>query len=201
MAQLPTIVGLDLAGSPKRPTGFCVLRGRHAEACVLYDDDQIVEYTLAAEPALVPIDAPLTLPKGRRTIHDRSGEHFRPCDLALRKRGIRFFPITLGPMRMLTERGMHLSRRLRRKGCRTVEAYPGASQDLWGLPRQHKDLTGLLRGLRRRGLLGLSRNMTGHELDAATIALTGQMELAGKGERIGGRGGILLPRVETKGKG
>jgi predicted nuclease with RNAse H fold len=194
--QVPTIVALDLAGSPRRPTGFCVLRGRQAEACELFDDEEILQRTLAEAPALVPMDAPLTLPKGRRTIHDRAGEHFRPCDLALRERGIRFFPVTLGPMRMLTERGMRLSRRLRRRGLPTVEAYPGASQDLWGLPRQHKDLAGLLRGLRRLGLLGLSKNMSGHELDAATIALTGQREFEGRGERIGGRNGILLPRVD-----
>ena len=194
-----TIVGIDLAGSPKRPTGFCVLRGRHAEACLLYDDDEIVARTVAADPVLVPMDAPLSLPPGRRSVHERTGEHFRPCDLELRERGIRFFPITLGPMRMLTDRGLRLKRRLRRRGIRAVETYPGASQDLWGLPRQHKDLTRLLRGLRRLGLLGLKKAMSGHELDAATIALTGQWFRQGRGEMIGGRGGMLLPVVEDAG--
>lgn len=192
----PVIVGIDLAGSPRRATGFCLLQGRRAEARVLYDDDEIIELTKLARPALVPIDAPLTLPRGRKTIHDRGGEHFRPCDRALQRRGLRFFPITLGPMRMLTERGMRLKKRLRNAGLRTVEAYPGASQDLWGLPRQKHDAPALLRGLRRLGMLGLKKGMTGDELDAATIALTGRWELEGRAERIGGRGGILLPLME-----
>ena len=38
--------------------------------------------------------------------------------------------------------------------------------------------------------------MTGDEFDAATIALTGRWELEGRAERIGGRGGILLPLME-----
>lgn len=193
--EASVVVGIDLAGSPRRATGLCVLRGRRAEVIVVGDDDEIVERTRSAAPALVTIDAPLSLPAGRRTIHDRDGEHFRPCDRELQRRGIRFFPITLGPMRMLIERGLRLRQRLRRAGLRTVESYPGASQDLWGLPRQHRDRAGLLRGLRRLGLLGLRQRMTGDELDAATIALTGRWELEGRGERIGGRGGILLPRV------
>lgn len=196
----PVVVGIDLAGSPTRATGLCILRGRRAEALVAGDDDEIVARVRAAAPVLVTIDAPLTLPRGRRTIHDRSGEHFRPCDRELQRRGIRFFPMTLGPMRMLTERGMRLQRRLRRTGLRTVESYPGAAQDLWGLPRQHRDRAGLLRGLRRLGLLGLRKRMTGDELDAATIALAGRWELEGRGERIGGRGGILLPRVAAPGR-
>lgn len=106
------VVGIDLAGSLKRPTGLCVLRDLYAKTCVAFSDDDVLDFVREAQPALVPIDAPLSLPKGRRTIHDRSGEHLRECDRELLRQGIRFSPITLGPMRMLTERGLGLKRKL-----------------------------------------------------------------------------------------
>jgi len=187
------VVGIDLAGSPRRPTGLCLLRGMDAETHVVFSDDDILELVRRARPDLVPIDAPLSLPKGRQTIHDRSGEHLRDCDRELLKRGIRFFPITLGPMRMLTERGLALKRKLSAMGYRAVECYPGAAQDVWGLPRQHRDLQGLLAGLRKLGVRGLRKTATSDELDASTAALVGRRFLLGRGDMLGGTRGILLP--------
>lgn len=197
----PVVVGIDLAGSPRRPTGLCLLRGLRAETQVAFSDDDILRAVRHARPDLVPIDAPLSLPKGRRTIHDRSGEHLRDCDRALLRRGIRFFPITLGPMRMLTERGLELQEKLRTLGYRAVECYPGAAQDLWGLPRQHRDLPGLLAGLRRLGMRGLIKTATGDELDAATAALVGRWFLLDRGQMLGGKNGILVPTVPERGTG
>jgi uncharacterized protein len=142
---------------------------------------------------VVPIDAPLSLPSGRTTIHERCGEHFRTCDRELQRRKIRFFPITLGPMRMLTARGLSLKEEIVRMGYRVVECYPGAAQDIWGIPRQHHDLKELLRGLRKFGLRGLTATMTGDELDAVTAALVGKLFLMGSGEMLGGEDGILIP--------
>lgn len=187
------VVGIDLAGSPRRPTGLCFLRGLRADTSVAFNDEEIINVVRSAQPDLVPIDAPLSLPKGRQTIHDRSGEHLRPCDRALLRLGIRFFPVTLGPMRMLTERGLALNKQLRAIGYRAVECYPGAAQDVWGLPRQHRNRPGLLTGLRRLGLKGLTRTATGDELDAATAALVGRWLLLGRGIMLGGKGGILIP--------
>lgn len=148
-----------------------------------------------ARPDIVPIDAPLSLPPGRTTIHDRAGEHFRECDLELRRRGIRFFPVTLGPMRMLTERGLAIKAEIERLGYRAVECYPGGAQDLWGIPRQRRDLRGLRRGLEKLGVAGLSDAATGDELDAATAALVGRCFLLGRGEMLGGPEGILMPSL------
>lgn len=187
------VVGVDLAGSPRRPTGICVLRGTHARTHIGFTDEDILSLIQQARPDLVPIDAPLTLPLGRITIHDRGGEHFRECDRELQRRKIRFFPITLGPMRMLTERGMALGKKITMMGYRAVECYPGAAQDVWGIPRQHHDLNGLLRGLKKLGLKGLTTNMTSDELDAVTAALVGRMFLMGSGEMLGGADGILIP--------
>jgi predicted nuclease with RNAse H fold len=164
-----------------------------AETHIAFSDDDILDLVRQARPALVPIDAPLSLPKGRQTVHDRSGEHLRACDRELLRRGIRFFPITLGPMRMLTERGLALKRRLRAMGLRTVECYPGAAQDTWGLPRQHKNRKKLLAGLRTLGVKGLKTTATSDELDAATAALVGRWFLLGRGEMLGGRDGIVIP--------
>jgi uncharacterized protein len=190
------VVGVDLAGSLKRPTGVCVLRDLTAETCVAFSDDEILDFVKEFRPTLVPIDAPLSLPNGRLTIHDRSGEHLRECDRALLHRGIRFFPVTLGPMRMLTERGLVLKSRLAAMGYQTVECYPGAAQDLWGLPRQHQDRLGLLNGLRKLGLRGLKKTATSDELDAATAALVGRWFLLGQGLMLGGKTGILIPAVD-----
>lgn len=192
------VVGIDLAGSPRRPTGLCFLRGLKAETHVAFSNDDIMGFVLEAQPAVVPIDAPLSLPKGRRTIHGRSGEHLRDCDRALLRRGIRFPPVTLGPMRMLTERGFALKRKLTALGHHAVECYPGAAQDFWGLPRQHRDRQGLLAGLRNLGLRGLKRTATSDELDAATAALVGRWFLSGQGTMLGGDTGILIPAVPQR---
>ena len=194
------VVGVDLAGSVRRPTGICILRGLRAETHIVFGDEEILTWVSQARPEIVPIDAPLSLPDGRSTIHDRSGGHFRDCDLELKRRGIRFFPITLGPMRMLTERGMALKAKIEAIGYRAVECYPGAAQDLWGIPRQHKDRAGLLAGLGKLGVKGLPEVLTGDELDAATAALVGRWFLRGKGEQIGGDQGIVIPSVPRRGR-
>lgn len=195
MTRKPFVVfGVDLAGSPRRPTGVCLLRGTRARTQVAFGDEDILDSMSQAQPDLVPIDAPLSLPRGRKTIHDRSGEHFRECDRELQRRGIRFFPITLGPMRMLTERGLLLKEKIETMGYRAVECYPGAAQDVWGIPRQHRDLKGLLTGLKELGVRGLTEAVSGDELDAVTAALVGRWFLLGKGEMLGGEGGIVMPQ-------
>ena len=140
------VLGIDLAGSPKRPTGVCVLADDRAQTHVAFSDAEVMDWVRACDGDLVPIDAPLSLRPGRRSIHDRSGEHLRPCDRVLQQRGIRFFPITLGPMRMLTERGLNLKKQMEILGHVAVECYPGAAQDTWRIPRQHHDLAGEMIG-------------------------------------------------------
>lgn len=195
-----TVVGLDLAGAPGRPTGFCFLRGLDAETRDLFSDAEILAAVAAAAPDLVTIDAPLHLPPGRASIHERNDCHYRSCDLELRRRKIPFFPITLGPMRVLTVRGMRLREELERRGHRTVEMYPGGAQDVWGIPRARRDRRGLRRGLGRLGIRGLRTDASDHELDAATGALVGRLFLQGRAEVLGDfrTGAILLPRPMRK---
>ena len=194
------VVGVDLAGSPRRPTGVCVLCGMKAQTHIALTDEEILNSIYQAQPNIVPIDAPLSLPNGRKTIHDRSGEHLRDCDRELQKRGIRFFPITLGPMRMLTERGLALKAKIEEMGYRAVECYPGGAQDVWGIPRQHRDIKGLWRGVKELGVRGLTEARTSDELDAVTAALVGRWFLLGKGEMLGSEEGIVMPSGDRKSK-
>lgn len=192
-----TVVGIDLAGSPKRNTGICALRGMTiSEYATVHTDAEILTFVERSNPDLIAIDAPLNLPPGRKSMDDRNGEHFRPCDRELHKRGIRFFPITLGPMRSLTLRGIFIHRRLRRRGYTVIEMYPGAAQDVWRIARKQNGLAQLRRGLERLGIRGLSPKMNGDELDAVTGAMVGRLFLQGKAEVLGNfrQGAIIIPR-------
>jgi predicted nuclease with RNAse H fold len=116
--------------------------------------------------------------------------------------GIRFFPLTLGPMRMLTERGMRLAAEFTRQGYTVVEGYPGASQDILGIPRKQAGISALGRGLLRLGLRGDVRrpDLSHDELDAATIAWVGRRYLANRARAIGdpAEGLMVLPLPRTR---
>lgn len=190
------VVGIDLAGSPKRDTGICTLKKDRITFCAtVHTDQEIITYVEKENPAVVAIDAPLNLPPGRRSIEDKRGEHFRPCDRELLRRGIRFFPITLGPMRLLTKRGIRLKKALTARGYSVIEVYPGAAQDIWQTGRKQNGLSKLRKGLEKLGVKGLRQQMSGDELDAVTAALVGQLFLSGKAELLGDfkRGAIVIP--------
>jgi hypothetical protein len=195
------VVGLDLAGSPHRPSGFCRLSGRGGATQELFDDSEIFEAITRAEPKLIAIDAPLTLPRGRHCLEDDcwcvGGNHFRECDLELRRMKIRVFPLTLGPMRMLTKRGMALAALFKKEGYAVIETYPGAAQDIWKIPRQ-KDPQGLKRGLKKFKLIGVlnKRDISVHELDALSCALVARLHLRKKSLALGDptEGLMILPK-------
>ncbi|MGA8710729.1 MAG: DUF429 domain-containing protein, partial [Thermoplasmata archaeon] len=169
---------------------------------VLHSDREILDFVETYRPQLVVIDAPLSLPRGRRTIEDRSGPHLRACDRELLRRKIPFFPLTLGPMRMLTVRGMRLERAFARRGYPAIEGYPGGAQDILGLPRKKAGVELLQRRLRGEGLRGdLERRALSHdELDAVTIAWVGWTFRKGRGVLIGDptEGLMLLPEAPTR---
>ncbi len=192
-----SIVGLDLAGVESRPTGLCVLRGLTAETLLTYSNEEIVRRIEETKPRVVAIDAPLSLPPGRKSIEERTSVHLRECDKELLKRGIRFFPITLGPMRKLTERGILLRKILEHKHFKVIEVYPGGAQDILRIPRKQRGLDKLRAGLKKQGIRGLNDQMTDHELDAVTCALVGKLFLEGKAEIYGtSEKAIIMPRQE-----
>lgn len=163
----------------------------HATVTTLYSTEEIVSLCGEVKPSVVSIDAPLALPRGRCCLRDacscRGRGHFRECDLELRKMGIRFFPVTIGPMRMLTVRGIKVRESLEGMGLKVVESYPGAAQDLLNIPRKTHGVELLRKGLIEYGVRGdiSKRNLTHDELDAVTCALVGILYLQGNHLSIG----------------
>lgn len=193
-----TVVGIDLAGSEKRNTGICVMDTKmHCRTRVLHSDSEIIETTVRSEPSVVSIDAPLFLPKGRKSIVEKGPPHFRECDKELLRMHIKFFPISLGPMRMLTTRGLNLRAKFETRGIEVIESFPGAIQDLLHMPRKQGGPLRLARALREYGIdLGKpDKGLSGDELDAVTSALVALLYRMGRYRAIGDpeEGFMILP--------
>lgn len=203
-AETATIAGLDLTGSEKRPTGACVLRGDRAETVALRTDDEIVTYVLAAKPDIVSVDSPLCLPVGRTTAFDDDPERrfgiMRICERILKRRGINVYPCLLPSMQRLTDRGIRIAAELRLRGIPVIECYPGAAQDIMGIPRKGAGEEWLKLGLSDFGVTGPweSRKVSHDELDAITCSLVGAFHLAGLTEGLAGPGEepMIVPRLD-----
>lgn len=190
-----------MAGSEKRNTGICILNAKLEAKCfVVKTDEEILRIVKETKPDLIAIDAPLSLPRGRKTLERRENLHFRECDRELFKLGIKFFPITLGPMRKLTERGIKLRKVLENKGYNVIEVYPGATQDILKIPRKSVSAKRLLKGLEKLGIKIYKKEPTHDELDAITAAYTGYLHLNGKSIAVGNpkEGVIILPSPNLK---
>jgi predicted nuclease with RNAse H fold len=164
---------------------------------ILHTDDEIIAKTVDARPRVVSIDAPLFLPLGRPSLEVKGPPHFRECDKELLRMKIRFFPISLGPMRMLTARGMRLRSVFEKHGLEVIESFPGAIQDILGMPRKQAGLDKLQRALRRYGVRWKAESqLTGDELDGITSALVGLMYVKNDYRAIGDpkEGLMILPK-------
>ncbi len=193
-------IGIDLAGVETRPSGFAALdESLSVETMMLYTDAEILRKVSRFNPAVVAVDAPLSLPRGRVSLQVRSSIHLRVCDRELLRRGIRFFPVTLGPMRSLTERGIRLKKMLDSSGFRVIEVYPGGAQDILRIPRKSRGVKSLRKGLARLKIRGLGKAETHHELDAVTAALVAKMFYDGDYEAYGDpdEGLIVMPRWKS----
>ncbi len=188
----PISLGIDLAGSEKRPTGLCVLDSRlNAITWVVKLDNEIIQAVEKWRPEIVAIDAPLSLPKQGA---------LRECDKELLRRGIRLLPPAAGPMLKLTLRGIRLCTELRSRGFKVIEVFPGGAQDVLGIPRKRAGKDRLLAGLRKLGIKQLRDNITLDELDAVTAAYVGLLYLRHQVEIIGGCDGYIVMPASTRGK-
>nr|WP_243852977.1 ribonuclease H-like domain-containing protein [Sphingomonas naasensis] len=206
-AAVATVVGLDLTGSAKRPSGFAVTRGDYAETMLLSSDDEILESVFAADPDLVSIDSPLCLPVGRTCETDDDPMRniagiMRVSERILKRRGINVYPCLLPSMQRLTARGIRLAAAIRARGIPTIECYPGAAQDIMGIPRKGAGLEWLRLGLEEFGVQGayVKEGASHDELDAITCSLVGSFHLAGQTEAIGGVGEepMMVPDLHAK---
>lgn len=187
----PLAVGIDLTGSEQKASGVCTLGGKQASLDLLKTDDEIATWVAKANPAVVSIDSPLGLPRGRCCADDscpcRVHGIMRECERILKRRGVNVYPCLIPSMQNLTLRGMRLSARLRELGFLVIESYPGAAQDILGLPRKRVNLAALEVDLLNLGIIPVSnRDSISHdELDALTSALVGYFYLADEYEAVG----------------
>ena len=180
------IIGIDLTGSEKRPSGFAVLRENQEVTTARFrTDEDLINATLAEEPALVSIDSPLSLPEDPKKI-------YRDCEMTLKRRGIGVYWCLLPSMKALTMRGIALAVRMKGEGLNVIESYPGAAQDILGIPRKNKGKEILAEGLARYGIRG-NLDVSHDELDAITSAIVGQLYLEGKYEALGC---LIIPKVK-----
>jgi predicted nuclease with RNAse H fold len=179
-------VGVDLAGSTKNPTGFCVLSEeagvKTVNAKLLYSDDEILKELDAVKPDIIAIDAPLTY----------AGKN-RLCDAELKSYGA--LPPTLPGMEVLARRGTALAEKL--KVSRSViEVYATASAKILGI--YHKDDFSCQKKLLSLNLSGDASNrlLSRDELDAVFAAITGLLYLIGQTKEVGDEEGkIIIPEV------
>ena len=200
------IVGIDLTGSERRGSGWCLLNGAVAEISTKFTDDEMFDAVVAARPDLVSIDSPLSLPFGRNSVSDNDPTRaefgiMRRCERTLKRRGINVYPSLLPSMQGLTYRGMSLAVRLRQMGFAVIESYPGAAQDIMGIPRKGAGIEYLKRGLAEFGIRGsyVDGQASHDELDAITAALVGSFFLAGKYEALRGptEGALIVPDLKS----
>lgn len=196
-------IGIDLTGSEKRSSGFCILKDKEAYLEPIKNDDDIISKTINAKPTIISIDSPLGLPKGRCCADDscecRKFGILRECERILKRRGINVYPCLIKSMQNLTLRGIKLSRIFREKGFKVIESYPGAAQDILCIPRKRVDLEELERELKNLGINFISKNekITHDELDAFTSALVGYFYLADEYEALGNdeEEHLIIPRL------
>jgi uncharacterized protein YprB with RNaseH-like and TPR domain/predicted nuclease with RNAse H fold len=185
-------VGIDLTGSEARATGWALLDGNSVSTTLLSTDEELLRATCDAKPHVVSIDSPLSLPKGRRHVRDDDPGRdkygiMRISERVLKKRGINSYPALILSMQKLTARGIRLAAEFRRRGVPVIECYPGAAQDIIGIPRKRASLEMLRVGLSEFGVKGdfLFKAVSHDELDAITGAIVGAFFYGGRFESLG----------------
>ncbi|HOE14772.1 MAG TPA: ribonuclease H-like domain-containing protein [Candidatus Saccharicenans sp.] len=202
----PLSVGIDLTGSENKASGICILEEGKAYLKTARTDEEIISAAIAAEPTIISIDSPLSLPRGRCCTSDscqcRKYGILRECERILMKRGVPVYPCLIKSMQKLTARGIRLSQIFREKGFKVIESYPGAAQDILRFPRKQLDLEGLKIDLMNMGieLCPGEEPIIHDEIDALTSALVGYFYLIEMYEAIGNdeEGYLIIPDLRNK---
>jgi uncharacterized protein len=164
--EIIKILGIDLAGRNKNPTGICVLKNQKVVIKTLYTNSEIFEVIKKIKPHLIVIDAPLSLPKGRCCLEKDCecavGGHFRQSEREIRSYG-RVLPLTFRGMKLLALRGISLASRLR-EIYNVLEAHPRTTQRILDIKNPEKELN---------EFFNWETSPSQHELDATLAALTG----------------------------
>ena len=183
------IIGIDLAGVEKNPTGWALWKNKVISTCHLYENQEILEHLTKFKPTLIAIDAPLSLP--------RKGT-MRKADKEMYRRGYPVFPPRFPAMEKLTLRAMKIIQQIKREKLHIIEVHPTSTRKALKIPT--KDWEKIQNVFLHMGLKGdlETRVLTSHEIDAVTAALTGYLYLQGKTELIGDKeeGYIVVPTKE-----
>jgi len=182
------IIGIDLAGVPRKETGFAIVNGFSTKTFNVYTDEEIINAVenvkSSRDRVLVTIDSPLGYPKGRCCLDYNCDCRKYGCmrigEKQMVKIGVRIFPCGFGGMQKLTNRGIKFRNIFEKKGHEVIETYPGSAQDLLNMPRKGKGNNTkekLRNALIEYGFKGdiEDKNISDHELDAITSALVGQL--------------------------
>ncbi|WP_424358666.1 DUF429 domain-containing protein [Methanocella sp. MCL-LM] len=169
--------GIDLAALPKNQTGACVLSNGEYRCATLRSDEDILQFIRDAKPAVIAIDAPLTLPRGRCCFDDAccGTRKIRECDRMLISRGHRVFPPGFSFMKQLTLRGVALRKILEAEGYRLIEVHPRTSIRILGTTVD----------------FGASPK-TEHERDACAAAIVAKLYDEGQAEELGDDEGVIV---------
>jgi len=183
------IIGIDLVGKPKNPTGWALWEHKKVNTSMLYMDKEILEGIAHSNPAIIGIDAPFSLPK--RGI-------LRKADREMIGRGYRVFPPGLPAMKKLTARAIKLNKLIGQKGYKTIEVHPTSTRKALNMPL--KDWQKIQTILESMGLEGdfKARALKAHEIDAVTAALTAYLYMKNQTEAIGDEeeGYIIVPKKQ-----
>lgn len=181
------VVGVDLAGSSRNETGFCILtvsdNKKSVETRILYSNEELIAAIIGAGPGLVAIDAPLVYDGVRRR-----------CDEMLRQYGA--LPVTLPGMEVLARRGVIVARELKERSIPCIEVFSTASSKILGVySRQEFQMQKNMMSLDLDGD-PTKRLLIKDELDAISAALTGYLHLIGKTTLVGDESGLIaIPQV------
>ena len=182
------VIGIDLAGSSRNPTGWALLKGKAVKTRLLYTDKEILENTVRNHPALIAIDSPLSLPK--------EGGFFRKTDKEMIRKGYRVLPPNFPAMKKLTLRAINLNKLIEEKTYKAIEVHPTSTRKALEMPP--KDWKAIQEILKTLGLKGEieTRPLATHEIDAVTAALTAVLHLQSQTELIGDNkeGHITVPK-------
>ena len=161
-------------------------KNKVVSACQLYNNEEILRRSINCDPALIAIDAPLSLPaKGI----------MREADREMYKRGYPVFPPRFPGMEKLTLRAMKIAQEIAGSGFDVIEVHPTSTRKALNMPAKDWDkIQTLFLHLGLKGELEV-RALTPHEIDAITAALTGYLYLQGKTELVGDEkeGYIVVP--------
>lgn len=194
-------VGIDLSGISRRTKGRTVavrldlapIRFAAQKAFVnsLASDRLLIEWVAAQHPAVVAIDAPLTLPHSvtctepycERCEPGRASYLERDVDREARRRG-GAMPLVM--IAAIAFRGAYLARQLAHRGLRVVETYPAAS-----FRELHAGSTEEGRWMLLSELIDDLPALSGDALDAAGAALAAAQVVGDKAVRIAAEDGEL----------